>query len=261
MHQEEIPLSGGNSSSVVRIGNTVHRTMHRGSRTVHALLQHLESHGFTSCPRLIGIDAQGREMLTYLAGDVGFQPYIWSDESVVAAATLLRKYHDTTQSFVPPADAIWPDSHPDPQPDEVICHNDFAPYNLVFAQQKPYALIDFDGVSPGPRIRDVAFGVYWFAPLSFSSDLTDQALDDLNAGSHRLRLFCTTYGMAPAADLLTMVDACLDWMGVRLERGVAQGDQQCKQMIAAGHLVHWRRERDAFRQYRMQLEGIIDAAP
>jgi len=255
MHQEEIPLSGGNSSSVVRIGNTVHRTMHRGSRTVHALLQHLESHGFTSCPRLLGIDAQGREMLTYLPGDVGFLPYIWSDESIGAAATLLRQYHDTTQSFVPPMDAIWPDSPPGPQPSDVVCHNDFAPYNLVFAQQKPYALIDFDGAGPGPRIRDVAFGGYWFAPLSFSSDLTDRALGDLTTGCHRLKLFCTTYGMAP------MVDACLDWMGTRLERGAAKGDHQCQQLIAAGHLAHWQRERDAFRQYRRQLEGMIVATP
>jgi hypothetical protein len=46
--------------------------MHRGSRTVHALLQHLESHGFTSCPRLLGIDAQGREMLTYLRATSAF---------------------------------------------------------------------------------------------------------------------------------------------------------------------------------------------
>ncbi len=238
----------------------VHRTMHRGSRTIHALLQHLEAHEFTGCPRLLGIDAQGREVLTYLPGDVGFQPYIWSDDSVIAAATLLRAYHDTTRSFVPPADAVWPDTSPDHH-HEVICHNDFAPYNLVFAQQKPYALIDFDGAGPGPRIWDVAFGVYWFAPLSFSSDLTDRALADLHAGGRRLRLFCTTYGIPPTEELLNVVDAYLDWMALRLARGAATGDQACQHLIDAGHLAHWQRERDTFRQYRPRLERMIGAMP
>jgi thiamine kinase-like enzyme len=33
----------------------------------------------------------------------------------------------------------------------VICHNDFAPYNLVFTDWRPHAIIDFDTAGPRPR--------------------------------------------------------------------------------------------------------------
>jgi aminoglycoside phosphotransferase (APT) family kinase protein len=65
-------------------------------------------------------------------------------------------------------------------------------------------LIDFDLARPGPRLRDVAYGVYWFAPLSFSSDLTALACADMQNNAHRLKLFCHSYGIEPTAALLDM---------------------------------------------------------
>jgi hypothetical protein len=48
----------------------VRRALHQRSDYVHALLRHLEAVGFDGAPRLLGIDAQGREVLTYLPGEV-----------------------------------------------------------------------------------------------------------------------------------------------------------------------------------------------
>ncbi|WP_290866248.1 phosphotransferase [Hamadaea sp.] len=52
-----------------------------------------------------------------------------------------------------------------PEPAEVVCHSDAAPYNTVFRSGHPVALIDFDTAHPGPRVWDVAYAVYRFVPL------------------------------------------------------------------------------------------------
>ena len=46
------------------------RPVHGNSPLVHALLKHLEDVGFAGAPRFLGIDSAGREVLTYVAGEV-----------------------------------------------------------------------------------------------------------------------------------------------------------------------------------------------
>jgi hypothetical protein len=60
----------GNVSTVVRIADTVRRGTGPWTPAVHALLRYLEEVGFDGAPRVRGIDEQGREILTYLSGDV-----------------------------------------------------------------------------------------------------------------------------------------------------------------------------------------------
>jgi hypothetical protein len=51
---------------------------------VHALLRHLAAAGFDGAPRVLGIDAQGREVLSYLEGEVPAYPvpaHLWSDQA------------------------------------------------------------------------------------------------------------------------------------------------------------------------------------
>lgn len=63
-------VGGRQSSGVVRVGDTVRRPLHRNSEFVHALLRHFEAVGFDGAPRLLGVDDQGREILTYVEGEV-----------------------------------------------------------------------------------------------------------------------------------------------------------------------------------------------
>ena len=67
---DEIPLSGGTHGAVVRIGDTVRRQSRPGTKTVHALLRHFEQMGFAGAPRPLGFDQQGREILSFIPGDV-----------------------------------------------------------------------------------------------------------------------------------------------------------------------------------------------
>lgn len=50
-------------------------------------------------------------------------------------------------------------------PAEVICHGDIAPYNSAVRDGRVIGFIDFDTAHPAPRLGDVAYAVYRYAPL------------------------------------------------------------------------------------------------
>ena len=77
-----LALGGGWEAGPVRIGDTVRRRSGRWTPAVHALLRHLESVGFDAAPRVLGMDGQGREVLSYIEGQAGVYPLpetLWSD--------------------------------------------------------------------------------------------------------------------------------------------------------------------------------------
>lgn len=163
-HEEE-RLAGGNMTEVVRVGDTVLRRAGSWTPTVHRLLGHLHEHGFPAVPRPLGIRADGREALSYLPGSVPVYPlpaWVWGDHALRSAARLLRGWHDASTDF-PLEGAIW--QLPAHVPAEVICHNDFAPHNLVFRDGLPVGVIDVDTASPGPRVWDLAYLATRIVPL------------------------------------------------------------------------------------------------
>jgi len=263
MDENEITLPGGNVNlGVVRIGNTVRRATTVVSPTVHQLLLHLEAKGFEGCPRFLGIDDKQREILSFLDGETGVPLYIWhDDEPLIATANLLRDYHDATLDFAQNPSLVWGITYPDPSRHEVICHNDFAPYNFIYQDQSPYAVIDFDLVGPGPRLRDIAYAVYWLTPLSFSSDDQLSSTEaDIQNGSRRLHLFCETYGTSVSEELFDMVYEVLSFMGNKKQVEKILGGEVALKLDTEGHLAHWQREAHSFRENRSRLESNLREA-
>ena len=68
MSEENLP--GGNTDGAVRIGGVVRKRASPWTPTVHALLRHLEDADVDGVPRALGFDEQGRQILTYLPGEV-----------------------------------------------------------------------------------------------------------------------------------------------------------------------------------------------
>ncbi len=148
-----------------RVGDTVRRAAGPWTPTIHALLRHLRAAGITEVPEALGIDDQGREMLSYRPGKVANYPlpsWLWTDQILLQAGALLRRVHDASQGFAA-RDARW--QLPAHQPAEVICLNDVAPYNMVFESGRLVGLIDVDTASPGPRIWDLAYLAYRLVPF------------------------------------------------------------------------------------------------
>ena len=230
------------------------------SSGVHTLLCHLEGQGFEGAPRFLGVDQQGHEVLTFIEGEMGHYPlpdYMWSDGALVEVAQLLRKYHEALAGFVALEGAMWQFSYPDTSAHEVICHNDVAPYNMVYRDGRPYALIDFDEAGPGPRVWDVAYAAYRFVPLVHTHDaaIAQLGLTDPGRQTRRLRLFCDTYGIE-IDEVLAMVGPRLQAMCRTLVERAGKGDVAFQRMIEEGHLEHYRQELADWQVYLNFLDEI-----
>lgn len=180
---EQALTGGAQTVGVVRIGATLRRPAHPRSDQVQALLRHLEVVGFDGAPRALGYDRHGREVLTFIEGDVfGAPPYGLSDACVISAARLVKAFHDAAASSLLSGDQ------------ETVCHGDLGPHNTVFRDDVAIALIDWDeDVAAGRRAVDFAHAVWCFA------DLTDPSVP-VDVQAHKTHLMCSAYpGMTPDA--------------------------------------------------------------
>jgi hypothetical protein len=203
---EETPLPGGNQTAgIVRVGDTVLRPDQPWSPAIRVLLEHLASAAPGLAPQPLGSDEQGRQVETFIEGAVGHHPLnasMRADDALIAAARLLRRYHDATIDLVDRGDLPWRYRHPDPTRHEVICHSDVASYNTVFRNGLPIALIDFDHAGPGPRLNDVAYAIYRFAPLASDESCRSFGWPAPPDRIHRARLFLDAYGPLAACGLI-----------------------------------------------------------
>jgi thiamine kinase-like enzyme len=161
---EELPLGGGaTTDGIVRIGDTVHRPSANATQLTRDVLLHLERAGFDAAPRWLGFDEQGRDVLSWIDGETftdrgRMHPYTgdpqprvtFTDEQVAAVMRLLRRYHDTFGG-------------------DVICHGDFGPWNIVWREGLPFAVIDFDNVYRGDPADDVAYALRMFVSYGFAA--------------------------------------------------------------------------------------------
>lgn len=213
MDESEI-LKGGNSNQVRREGKTVVRNTGVWSPFVHQLLRYLSANGFTESPRLLE-SSDHQERLSFLEGEVGNYPlkaFMRSDEIVIEAAKLLRKFHDLTANFKVSPEAQFQLPVDPTQRYEVICHNDFAPYNCVFKEGHLVGLIDFDTAGPGTRLWDLAYAVYRFAPLVTDQHCLNMGWQTVPDRAARLRLFCDAYGLEDRSALIETVIQRLEAM-------------------------------------------------
>jgi Ser/Thr protein kinase RdoA (MazF antagonist) len=143
----------------VRVGSTVRRVRGPGAEVVEALLMHLESVGFDAAPRFVGIDDEGRQVLTFIDGDVWDWPP-WVDDDRQHAITLgevaavLARLHHATASFDPPAGSAV--ARPLPLPGTTWTHGDPGYSNIVFSGGRPLALIDWDCAAPADPLCDLS---------------------------------------------------------------------------------------------------------
>jgi aminoglycoside phosphotransferase (APT) family kinase protein len=245
MPSDPVPLHGGYVNEVVRVGDTVRRSQGDRAAYVHRLLRHLEAADHPA-PRLLGIDEDGREILSFVAGEVPTGPAaienVREERSIEAVARLVRRLHDVTEDSELAEGA------------EVVCHNDLSPKNTVYDRTggwwRPVALIDWDLAGPGRRVHDVAHLCWQYVGLGPDRSDADEA-------ARLVRVACDAYGLTDRAEVVDTIlwwqDRCADG----IERFAAEGDQAMQRLRDAGVPREVRQAAAWVRRHRGALESAL----
>jgi hypothetical protein len=141
---------------------------------VHALLNHRHANGFTSVPKPLGLDDDGREVLTCLPGETAgtrtpWPGWVHDEQTLDQVARRLREYPDVAADFVPPPDAVRRGG-------------------------RLTGFFDWDFAGPAGRDWDLAFTAFAWVPLNAVDAMAANGFTDLAARPRRRVRFLGAYG-------------------------------------------------------------------
>lgn len=208
----EIPLTGGGRTQVVRKGNTVLRHVDPWTESIHSLLRFLENKGFAGSPRIAdsGYDKNGREALHFIEGDTGLETF-WSDEAIIAIGKMLKELHRISALFIPEPNAEWrPWFGRQLRTDNIVYgHGDFAPWNLISKDGIPIAAIDWENAGPVDRVVELAH-VCWLNVQLCDDDVAVRAkLPSFEKRAEQLRLLVDAYDL-PLSERQNLVEVMIE---------------------------------------------------
>jgi len=206
-------LEGGNVGGAVRIGRTVRRPTGPWTPAVHRLLRLVGEAGLPAVPHVLGTDARGREVLSYLPGTIlDVDEDLMTDGQLMAAARWLRRLHGAVDG----ADLDGPWRWFDVPDATVLGHNDVAPYNLCFEGDALTGVFDWDLAGPTTPALELAQLAWSGVPL-FRARPADEV-------ARRLDLLATTYGGPSAREVLDAVVRLKEIGIAGIRRWIADGD-------------------------------------
>ena len=235
----EQQLDGGNTAGATRVGDTVRRPAGPWTKSVHDLLTHLAGKGFGGAPRPLGVDGEGREVLTFLEGETVGSAMPWpawahADGTLGQVARWLRAYHRAVADFVPGPDAVWRGGGRW-SPGLIIGHNDAAPYNAAWCGGELGGFFDWDYAGPVTPEGDLAFVAFSWVPLHARNVVAAEGFTDFAARPRRLRLFLDAYGWSgSAATFIEEVRTRADANAQGIRRQAAGGDPLSARLLRQG---------------------------
>ncbi len=242
MSDRETPLAGGKLNLVVRIDNSVHRPAGPWTPTVHALLRHVRERGFDLAPEPEGFDGQGREVLSYIPGaTVGaampWPDWIWEEELLAQMGAATARYHAAVADFRPGGAIPWHSGGGELQPDQIVCHHDLAPYNVVVDGGNLRGFIDWDLIGPGTARSDLAFVAWQWVPLQHP--LIGRAFGWRHKPDYgrRLRILLDNYGLADRTGFIDDVMLRIEYNRDIMESRACAGDPAYARLQEEGHVA------------------------
>lgn len=235
------PLRGGTLNTVVRVGDTVRRTAGPWTPVVHRLLQHVRARGFALAPEPLGMDESGREVLRYIPGqtagwDLPWPAWVRSAEMLGAVGSSLAAYHRAVAGFRPEGVIPWRSGPSRLGPDQIVCHHDLAPYNVVVSGGRLAGWLDWDLAGPGTALSDLAFVAWQWVPLHGPLVTSLLGWTEPPDRSGRLARLLDAYGLDDRSHFLDAVGERVRYnRSVMLSRAAA-GDPAYTALVEQGHI-------------------------
>jgi len=210
---------------------------------------------------VLGIDAQGREVLPYIPGEVPDRPTpeTMTERALEGLGRLLRRYHDAVSGFELPPGVEWHHRPRGKDEGAIVCHNDIAPKNTVFREGRPVAFLDWDLVSLAPAAWDLAHAAWQFVPLSDDAGCTKRGWPFPPNRPRRLRVLCDGYGL-PEGDhvgFVALVAERMEATASGIERLAAEGVASYERLVRDGVPSAIRAERGWVERHAGELESHL----
>lgn len=241
------PLEGGNVAGVVAIGGTVRRPTGPWTPAVHRLLDHLRARGLRGVPEVLGTDARGREVLTYLPGSViDVDHDQLSDARLTDLTAWARELHAAASDFkgtgpwrlAGPADAT------------VVTHNDLAPYNVCWRGERLAGVFDWDVAGPSTPLLELAHLAWSGVPLFRAIPAADAA--------RRLVLMARACGgPTTARQILDAVPVRTQMMVEEIRQSAASGEEWVRTLVLRGEPERTERALAAMRDRMPGIEAEL----
>lgn len=225
-----MPLEGGNATDgVVRVGSTVRKPWTLNTAAVFEFMSAVRAAG-VDVPRTLGRDDQGRQVLEFAPGRLAMHSPPLTLRQLSRVGALVRTIHDAASDFTPTRPFAQDVLLPAPK-EELICHNDLAPWNLIVGDR--WVFIDWDGAGPSTRLWDLAYSAQAFT-LSDVHEPADRAATRLAAFVHGYEADDGIRNQLPATISLR-TEAMYDL----LASSHLSGREPWSSMYANGHGDHW----------------------
>lgn len=226
----------------MRVGSTVRKPWTDATPGVLAFMTAVRAAG-VDVPSVHGRDEQGRQVTEFILGRLALDSDPLTHPELGRVGAMVRAIHDASEAFTPDPGASWITVIPSPG-DELICHNDLAPWNLIIGER--WTFIDWDAAAPSTRLWDLAY-----AAQAFTLSNTQQSPRE---AARNLAAFVDGYeaDLGLRADLPTAMHRRAAAMYDLLRSSHRADREPWGTMYANGHGDHWR----AATQYAGQHQSI-----
>lgn len=232
-------LLGGRVGKIYKVEETVVRPSNIWTQHVHNFLNFLHQRGANFVPKPFGFNEKNEEILSFMPGDVYNYPLpekLLNDSMVVSAAQLLLKFHQYSEEYVSFLTNTEQWMLPSTFPIEVMCHGDFAPYNVTIQNDEAVGIIDFDTLHPGPKMWDIVYAIYRWVP--FTNPESPDSNGTLKVSIRKAKLFLDTYGInnedrkSFVKILIKRLESLIEFM----RKEASGGNEDFQSHINDGHL-------------------------